>query len=169
MTYYGGSDPQISKVAGLSGQQANVETKSVYERLDKLSRIARAAMEELISQGKADFLLLGNLEVAEWWAEHVEADRREKERLAEIDRRETIRQEALARLTEEEKEILGLNTNQKKSVAIRAVFPEEEEEITKPDKWDLPWKSTEYFPGKEKWELMLAQGWENGIVKHLGD
>ena len=75
---------------------------------DRLARIACAAMEELVRQGKEDFLVLKNPEVAEWWAAHVKADRAEKARIAEQERRERVKKEALDRLTDEEKELLGL-------------------------------------------------------------
>ncbi len=76
--------------------------------LDKMARIACAAMEELVRQGKADFLVLKNEEVRDWWEKHVEADRREKARVAEEERKARVKAEALARLTDEEKELLGL-------------------------------------------------------------
>jgi len=78
------------------------------KQCDKLARIACAAMEELVKQGKEDFLVLKNPEVAEWWVAHVKADRAEKARVAELERRERIKKEALDRLTDEEKELLGL-------------------------------------------------------------
>ena len=83
------------------------------EQCDKLARIACAAMEELERQGKEDFLILKNEEVAQWWAKHKEADRKEKARVAEEERRARVKAEALARLTEEEKELLGLNKPKK--------------------------------------------------------
>jgi hypothetical protein len=83
------------------------------KQCDKLARIACAAMEELVRQGKEDFLVLKNPEVAEWWVAHVKADRAEKARVAEKERQERVKAEALSRLTDEEKELLGL----KKSAA----------------------------------------------------
>ncbi len=80
----------------------------VKDELDRMARIACAAMEELVRQGKEDFLVLKNPEVAEWWAAHVKADRAEKARIAEQERRERVKKEALDRLTDEEKELLGL-------------------------------------------------------------
>jgi hypothetical protein len=58
--------------------------------------------------GKEDFLILKNEEVGHWWAAHKEADRKERERVAELERRERLKKEALDRLTDEEKELLGL-------------------------------------------------------------
>ena len=85
---------------------------------DKLARIACAAMTELEQVGKAEFLVLRNEEVRDWWEEHKEADRKERARIAEIERRKRVKEEALSRLTEEEKEILGLNKGQRKRTKI---------------------------------------------------
>jgi hypothetical protein len=71
-------------------------------------------MEELVKQGKEDFLVLKNEEVRTWWEEHVKADRKEKARIAEIERKERVRAEALARLSDEEKELLGLKPTVKR-------------------------------------------------------
>jgi hypothetical protein len=93
------------------------------ERCDKLARIACAAMEELVKQGREDFLVLKNEEVRTWWEEHVRADRAEKARIAEIERKERVRAEALARLSDEEKELLGLRPRLKvKGLKRRDVF-----------------------------------------------
>jgi len=84
------------------------------QQCDRLARIACAVMEELIKQGKEDFLVLKNEEVRTWWEEHVNADRKEKARIAEIERKERVRAEALARLSDEEKELLGLKPTVKR-------------------------------------------------------
>ena len=99
------------------------------EQCDKLARIACAAMEELERQGKEDFLILKNEEVAQWWAKHKEADRKEKARIAEQERRERVKQEALARLTEEEKELLGLKKPKRKKVDVETYSYEIEKEL----------------------------------------
>ncbi len=78
------------------------------EQCDRLARIACAAMKELERMGKEDFLILKNEEVGKWWAAHKEADRKEKARIAEIERKKRVKEEGLARLTDEEKELLGL-------------------------------------------------------------
>lgn len=87
---------------------------------DKLARIACAAMEELVRQGKADFLVLKNEELREWWEAHLEADRKEKARIAEKERRERVKREALERLTDEEKELLGLSKPKKNSKSLKS-------------------------------------------------
>jgi hypothetical protein len=84
------------------------DVRRLKKEADKLARIACAAMTELEKMGKEDFLILKNEEVGHWWAAHKEADRKERERVAELERRERLKKEALDRLTDEEKELLGL-------------------------------------------------------------
>lgn len=86
----------------------DADVRRLKKEADKLARIACAAMDELIKHGKADFLVLKNDELREWWEQHQEDDRKERERRAEIERRKRIKEEALARLSDEEKELLGL-------------------------------------------------------------
>lgn len=100
---------------------------------DKLARIACAAMEELVRQGKEDFLVLKNPEVAEWWAAHVKADRAEKARVAEQERRERVKREALNRLTDEEKELLGLKKPSPKKHKKHS--PKEPDVVMDYDEW----------------------------------
>lgn len=88
-------------------------SEAYKKQCDKLARIACAAMEELVKQGKADFLVLKNEEVRNWWEAHVKADKREKARIAEQERRKRVKQQALDRLTDEEKELLGLKPPKK--------------------------------------------------------
>lgn len=91
------------------------ELAQLKKQADKLARIACKAMTALEESGKEDFLLLGDDEVREWWMAHKEADRKEKARVAELQRREAIRQEALNKLSDEEKELLGLKKPKGKS------------------------------------------------------
>ena len=90
------------------------ENRKLKSQADKLARIACKAMDALEANGIEDFLLLKDNEVREWWAQHKEADRREKARIAEKERRERVKAEALARLSSEEKELLGLSKPSKK-------------------------------------------------------
>jgi succinate dehydrogenase flavin-adding protein (antitoxin of CptAB toxin-antitoxin module) len=82
--------------------------RELKAQCDKLARIACKALTELEKNEVEDLLLLEDDEVRTWWAAHKEADRKEKARLAEIERRERVKAEALARLSAEEKELLGL-------------------------------------------------------------
>lgn len=95
------------------------EINRLKKQADRLARIACKAMDALEQDGRADLLLLKDDEVRAWWEQHKEADRKEKARVAEIERRERIKAEALARLSQEEKELLGLAkpASKKKSVS----------------------------------------------------
>jgi len=84
------------------------DSRSYIDQNDRLARIACKAMEELVKQGKADFLLLRDDEVREWWDKHQEADRKAKEEAAEKRRINKLKKEALAKLTPEEKKALGI-------------------------------------------------------------
>ena len=84
------------------------ESAQLKKQADRLARIACKAMTALEKDGHADFLLLEDDEVREWWAEHQEADRAEKAKVAEKARRAQIKADVLNRLTDEEKLILGL-------------------------------------------------------------
>ena len=84
------------------------KTKEMKEHTDKLARIACKAMTELVKSGYADFLLLQDDEVREWWEQHQEADRKAKEALAEKRRIAKLKKEALAKLSDEEKKVLGI-------------------------------------------------------------
>ena len=77
-------------------------------KTDKLARIACKAMTELVEQGKADFLILRDDEVRDWWEQHQIADRQAREAREKKEREARIRKEALAKLTPEERKILGI-------------------------------------------------------------
>ena len=91
-----------------SSYDSSREFQKLKQQADKLARIACKAMTALEESEKEDFLLLKDDEVREWWQAHKEADRKEKARLAEKERRARVKAEALARLSDEEKELLGL-------------------------------------------------------------
>jgi len=82
--------------------------KELKKQCDMLARIACKALTELEKNEVEDLLLLQDDEVRNWWTAHKEADRKEQARLAEAERKQRIKQEALARLSDEEKELLGL-------------------------------------------------------------
>ena len=79
-------------------------------KTDKLARIACKAMTELVKSGKADFLLIADDEVREWWDAHQEADRKAREERERKEREKRIRKEALSKLSDEEKKVLGIKT-----------------------------------------------------------
>ena len=116
------------------------DVKRLKAEADKLARIACAAMTELEKMGKEDFLILKNEEVGHWWAAHKEADRKERERVAEKARKERVKAEALSRLTDEEKELLGL----KKTAAKKhRKFPVSKELVYDIEAWQQEVEYTE--------------------------
>lgn len=77
-------------------------------KTDKLARIACKALTELEKQGRADFLLIDDTEVRDWWTAHKVADAKAKAAKEERARREQVKQDALAKLTAEERKVLGI-------------------------------------------------------------
>lgn len=86
----------------------------VTRKFHAFEDIAEAVMDELVANGLEDLLLVKNLKVGEWWAEvlaerkhkaEMERQRQEAIKKAEDDRR--ARESLLARLTSEEKRLLG--------------------------------------------------------------
>jgi hypothetical protein len=82
--------------------------KELKANNDKLARIACKAMTELVKSGYADFLVLKDDEVRVWWEQHQAADLKAQNEKAEKDRLAKARKDALAKLTSEEKKILGI-------------------------------------------------------------
>ena len=82
--------------------------RELKKQADMLARIACKALTELEKNEIEDMLLLRDDEVRLWWKKHKEDDAREQARLAEIERKKRVKEEALARLSDEEKELLGL-------------------------------------------------------------
>lgn len=91
------------------------EVRKIKREADRLARIACQAMQTLEDMGQADFLLLKDSEVREWWVAHKEADRKAREAAAEKLRREELREAALAKLTPEERTALGIKTPRRKA------------------------------------------------------
>jgi hypothetical protein len=105
------------------------DVQRVKREADKLARIACRALEELERNGIEDMLLLKDDETREWWAKHKEADAREKARVAEIERKERVRTEALAKLSHEERELLGLVKPRRHSKARQVTQIEDDDDI----------------------------------------
>lgn len=94
---------------------SDYEYEQLKKRADMLARIACKAMTELESNEVAELLLLRDDEVRVWWEQHKEGDRKEQERVrkeaekkAAAVERKRKKAELLARLTPEEKRILGI-------------------------------------------------------------
>ena len=84
------------------------DIKLLKAEADKLARIACKALAALEEMGKEDFLLLQDDEVRVWWAKHKEADRRAREEARIKQERKEAKERVLAKLTDEEKILLGL-------------------------------------------------------------
>lgn len=91
--------------------------KELKANNDKLARIACKAMTELVKSGYADFLVLKDDEVREWWEKHQEADRKAREKEERKQQRTKLRRQALKKLSEEEKIALGLKKSSKEDEA----------------------------------------------------
>lgn len=83
--------------------------QDMQARNDKLARIACKALEHIEkSSDGLEILILKDPEVSEWWSKHKEADRKERERKEYEDNINRIKEKALAKLSLEEKRILGI-------------------------------------------------------------
>ena len=89
--------------------------RELKKQADMLARIACKALDELEKNKIEDMLLLRDDEVRTWWKKHKEDDAREQARLAEVERKKRIKEEALAKLSTEEREILGLGSKAKQT------------------------------------------------------
>lgn len=113
--------PCMSYESNWASDSNDRDVKRLKKEADKLARIACKAMTELIKSGHADFLVLKDDEVREWWEQHQEADRKAQEAQLEKERREQVKKEALAKLSDDEKRVLGIPVPKKngyKSVTI---------------------------------------------------
>lgn len=85
------------------------------ERTYNHDKIAEILMRELEKFGKADFVILGNDEIQHWWTkvktkerEKLEAIKRREEVIRKIEEDARAKEALLARLTPEEKRLLGI-------------------------------------------------------------
>ena len=88
--------------------RSDANEKRLKAQADKLARIACKTLQALEDMGKEDFILLKDDEVREWWQQHKEADRRAREAEELKQRRKEAKARAMAKLTDEEKVLLGL-------------------------------------------------------------
>ena len=102
--------------------------RELKKQADMLARIACKALQELENNKIEDMLLLKDDEVRTWWMKHKEDDRRAKEAREAKERREAKKAAALAKLSEEEKELLGIaKPKRAKSVFVPQYNYDEEE------------------------------------------
>lgn len=100
--------PCMSYDTNWASSSNDSDIRRLKNEADKLARIACKALTELVKSGHADFLVLKDDEVREWWEKHQEDDRKAQEAKAEKARRAKIKKEALSKLSDEEKKILGI-------------------------------------------------------------
>lgn len=81
---------------------------ALKRRADMLARIACKAMTELERQGTQDFLLLRDEEVRVWWEQHKIDDARAADERRRKRQEAKKKKEALAKLSAEERALLGL-------------------------------------------------------------
>ena len=86
----------------------NHEVEKLRRQVDKLARIACKAMGALEKEGKEDFLLLKDDEVRIWWKNHKIADAKAAAEKAERVRVAKIKKEAMSKLSDEERKVLGI-------------------------------------------------------------
>lgn len=89
----------------------SINNDSVYslkKKCDQLAGIAHIAMQTLEENNMADFVLLKHDDIRDWWTERKVELLRQRAMAEAKARRAELRARALARLTDEEKEALGL-------------------------------------------------------------
>jgi hypothetical protein len=97
--------------------------RELKKQADMLARIACKALTELEANKIEDMLLLRDDEVRVWWKKHKEDDAREQAQLAEKARREKAKKDALAKLSPEEKELLGLGSKSTAKRGSKVAWP----------------------------------------------
>jgi len=122
--------------------------KELKKQADMLARIACKALTELEANKIEDMLLLRDDEVRVWWKKHKEDDAREQARLAEIERKKRIKEEALAKLSTEERELLGLapkvtQSKIRKKTSSGSMVIDIESLLKKVNEWDGPFNGDE--------------------------
>ncbi len=91
---------------------ARSEAENLYAK-DERSVTSLCALIKSMGEPERDRIVYdakskASRDLADWWEEHQEADRRREEREAAEARREADRRSALGKLTEEEKAALGV-------------------------------------------------------------
>lgn len=84
------------------------QDQDYFDTLSGVTRIALVAVSELVNQGKADFLFLRDDEVKSFWDKHLAKIVIIREAKEKLQREHEMRVAALAKLTPEEKKLLGI-------------------------------------------------------------
>jgi hypothetical protein len=110
-----------------SGDDDRVKIRELKKQADMLARIACKALQELENNEIEDMLLLKDDEVRTWWMKHKEDDRKAKEAREARERREAKKAAALAKLSEEDKVLLGI-AKPKRGLRVRMEYADEDDE-----------------------------------------
>ena len=100
--------PCMSYDTNWANSSSDRDIKRLKKETDKLARIACKALQALEDMGKEDFLLLKDDEIRTWWTAHKEADRAALAAERAKQERKEAKERVLAKLTDEEKVLLGL-------------------------------------------------------------
>lgn len=117
--------PCMSYDSNWANSSSDSDVRRIKREADKLARIACKALQELENNGIEDMLLLKDDETREWWTKHKEADRKAREKREKEERRERVKAEALAKLSEEEREVLGIAGSKKHKKASKVTYEED--------------------------------------------
>lgn len=90
--------------------ESEVDESVPVTREDRLfESFAKEAMRELAEQGLADFVLIRNDKLRTWWQGVLKKELEERIRKEKIAHKKALREQGLSKLSDEEKEALGLN------------------------------------------------------------
>jgi hypothetical protein len=93
-----------------SEEDGSWQSKPVIDRKAKqFEEFAKAAMHELAEHGLADFVLLKNDKLRAWWQQVLKEELAAQTKREAIERKKMLKEQALSKLSDEEKEALGLN------------------------------------------------------------
>ncbi len=82
--------------------------KRLKGQCDRLARIANLALQALEDMGKQDFLLLKHDDIRKWWTDQKLANRAAAAAEEAKQLKKQAKERALAKLTDEDKRLLGL-------------------------------------------------------------
>ena len=115
-----------------------------------------AMMDELVAAGAADFLLIRDQQIREWWESVVARRKKEQELKERQERQQQLRESALSKLSSEEREALGITAQQSTKNAKNAMGIEDWTELMNsldklepmplndPTSWMDRYKATKY-------------------------
>ncbi len=90
-------------------------SKPVMDRKAKqFEDFAKEAMHELAKAGIADFVLLKNDKLRTWWQQVLKEELAEQVKKDAIAHKKQLKEQALSKLSDEEKEALGLTKKEKR-------------------------------------------------------